>query len=836
MKIPTATYRIQFRNGLNFDTATGLIPYLKQLGISHLYASPVFTATSGSTHGYDVTNANEIDPTIGGREGFDRMVQALKAAGIGLILDIVPNHMAASLENIWWRDVIEHGKKSRYARHFDIDWSRRLTLPFLGDAFEDALEKGDIVLKPDPKTGQPAFAYFDTYYPVAPGTLTASKTDDLSKTELAELHERQPYRLMCWRDAPRELSYRRFFEITGLAGVRVEDEGVFDDTHRLILELVRSGVADGLRVDHVDGLADPKAYLERLREKAGPDCYITVEKILGKGERLPPDWPVSGTTGYEFIASLSDVLVNDENIAVLSELYDSVVGKPVDMRDELRAAKLMMVEKNFEGEYTTLWKLANSIAGTGGAMYDENDIRTALRELLIAFPVYRTYGTEQGMPAEDTALLHKILRKVSAPALAVQPEILAFLARILSGETSAAAASQAGLFRTRFQQLTGPLMAKSVEDTLFFRQNMELALNEVGAEPLIRTFSLSRFHTEMIKRREEQPAALSATSTHDTKRGEDARARLFTLTEAPQDWAACVKRWHRMNESKVIMLPDGPAPRPALTWMLYQALAGAWPVTLTPEDEQGLQELDERFQSFVEKALREAKLRTNWDNNNEDYEKAVLDYAHHLLSAENRLFLQDFHASIQPFIHAGLVNSLTQTVIKLMAPGVPDIYQGSEALNFSLVDPDNRRLPDFTGLARLLRQDDKTGRGQAERKLNGQLKQYLVATLAGLRQQKPALFQQGDYVPLSVTGQHAENIIAFARVHNDDAVIVAAPRLVLGLPARGFPQAEIVLPPHLAYRHYRDLFSDKEITLSDQLDMAVWPGFSPVILIASSPS
>lgn len=477
MKIPTATYRIQFRNGLNFDTATGLIPYLKQLGISHLYASPVFTATSGSTHGYDVTNANEIDPTIGGREGFDRMVQALKAAGIGLILDIVPNHMAASLENIWWRDVIEHGKKSRYARHFDIDWSRRLTLPFLGDAFEDALEKGDIVLKPDPKTGQPAFAYFDTYYPVAPGTLTASKTDDLSKTELAELHERQHYRLMCWRDAPRELSYRRFFEITGLAGVRVEDEVVFDDTHRLILELVRSGVADGLRVDHVDGLADPKAYLERLREKAGPDCYITVEKILGKGERLPPDWPVSGTTGYEFIASLSDVLVNDENIAVFSELYDSVVGKPVDMRNELRAAKLMMVEKNFEGEYTTLWKLANSIAGTGGTMYDENDIRTALRELLIAFPVYRTYGTEQGMPAEDTALLHKILRKVSAPALAVQPEILAFLARILCGETSAAAASQAGLFRTRFQQLTGPLMAKSVEDTLFFRQNMELALN-----------------------------------------------------------------------------------------------------------------------------------------------------------------------------------------------------------------------------------------------------------------------------------------------------------------------------------------------------------------------
>lgn len=836
MKIPTATYRIQFRNGLDFDTATGLIPYLKQLGISHLYASPVFTATSGSTHGYDITDANEIDPSIGGREGFDRMAQALKTAGIGLILDIVPNHMAASLENPWWRDVIEHGEKSRYARHFDIDWSRRLTLPFLGDSFEEALEKGDITLKSDPKTGQPTFAYFDTYYPVAPGTLTAVRTGGLSKTELTELHERQPYRLMCWRDAPRELSYRRFFEITGLAGVRVEDDGVFDDTHRLILELVRSGVADGLRVDHVDGLADPKAYLERLREKAGPDCYITVEKILGKGERLPPDWPVSGTTGYEFIASLSDVLVNDENMAVLSELYDNVVGKPVDIRNELRAAKLMMVEKNFAGEFTTLWKLANGIAVTEGTGYDENDVRTALCELLIAFPVYRTYGTEQGMPAEDSTLLHKIQRKISTSPLAVQPEILAFLVRILCGETSAVSSSQAGLFRTRFQQLTGPLMAKSVEDTLFFRQNMELALNEVGAEPLIRTFSLSRFHTGMIKRREEQPEALSATSTHDTKRGEDARARLFTLTEAPQEWAACVKRWHRMNESHVMMLADGPAPRPALTWMLYQALAGAWPATLTPEDAQGLQELDERFQSFVEKALREAKLRTNWDDNNEDYEKAVLDYAHHLLSPENRLFLQDFHASIQPFIHAGLVNSLTQTVIKLMAPGVPDIYQGSEALNFSLVDPDNRRLPDFTGLERLLMQDEKPAGDKPESWLNGQLKQYLVSALAGLRQQKPALFQQGDYVPLSASGDHGENVIAFARVNNDDAVIVVARRLVLGLQAQTFPQTEIVLPPQLAYRHYRELFSNKEMTSAGRLDMAAWPGFSPVILIASSPS
>ena len=838
MKIPTATYRLQFRNGLTFDTATALIPYLKKLGISHLYASPVFTATTGSEHGYDITDANEIDPTLGGQAGFDRLSQALKAAGLGLILDIVPNHMAASLENRWWRDVVQHGENSRYARHFDIDWSQPLTLPFLGESFEDALEKGDIRFAPDPETGEPALAYFDTFYPVAPGTLEANEKT-LSKTGIAELHARQPYRLMSWRDAPRELSYRRFFEITGLAGVRVEDDAVFDDTHRLILELVKSGKADGLRVDHVDGLADPKAYLMRLREKAGADCYITVEKILGKGERLPPDWPVSGTTGYEFIASLSDVLVNDEHIAVLRDHYDNVVGQPVDMQQELRAAKLMMTDKNFEGEFTTLQKLALEIAANEGVSTDDNAVRLALRELLIAFPVYRTYGTAQGLPPEDAALLCRIIRKVKSTALFIAPETLSFLARILYARTSPATSAQATVFRTRFQQLTGPLMAKSVEDTLFFRQNMDLALNEVGAEPLPRTFSPDRFHEEMRKRLEEQPDALSATSTHDTKRGEDARARLFTLTEAPERWAACVSRWHKMNEANVIMLPDGPAPRPALTWMLYQALAGAWPVTLNPDDAAGLQALDERFQGFVEKALREAKLRTNWDNSNEDYEKAVLDYARHLLSPDNQRFLQDFHDAIQPFIHAGLVNSLTQTALKMLAPGVPDIYQGSEALNFSLVDPDNRRLPDFAGLERLLIQGEKPVWDNETAWTSGQLKQHVVAVLARYRQQKPALFLQGDYVALTAAGDHSKNVIAFARTFRNDAVIFAAPRQVFDAQKIHFNQTEdgwdmqILLPASLANRTYSDLHSGRELRATDRIDLSTWPRDEPVVLSLS---
>ncbi|MSE17783.1 malto-oligosyltrehalose synthase, partial [Pantoea agglomerans] len=324
MNIPTATYRIQFRNGMTFDRAAALVPYLKQLGISHLYASPIFSATAESTHGYDVTDVNQIEPSIGGREGFDRMAAALKAAGLGLILDIVPNHMAASLENPWWRDVIEHGEQSRYAYYFDIDWSRRLTLPFLGDTFEAVLANGEISVKRDPQTGKPALAYFDNFYPLAPETWQDREEAVLAlrdAAEIAELHDQQPWRLMSWRDAPNDLSYRRFFEVTGLVGVRVEDKKVFDAAHQLILELVHSGAVQGLRVDHVDGLADPHGYLEQLRQAAGPDCYLTVEKILGDNEQLPDAWPVSGTTGYEFMAALANLLVDSDQLSGLRKAY-----------------------------------------------------------------------------------------------------------------------------------------------------------------------------------------------------------------------------------------------------------------------------------------------------------------------------------------------------------------------------------------------------------------------------------------------------------------------------------------------------------------------------------
>lgn len=818
--IPYATYRIQFRNGMTFDRVVALIPYFRDLGISHLYASPVFTATTDSTHGYDVTDPNEIDPAIGGRDGFNRMTAALRQAGMGLILDIVPNHMSTSLENRWWRDVIEHGKQSRYARYFDIDWSRPLTLPFLGDTFEAELEKGAITLHRDSVTNRATLVYYDTAYPLNPGTWDESKS-------IAELHEAQSWRLMSWREAPKQLSWRRFFEITGLVGVRVEDEQVFHDTHRLILELVHDGTVDGLRIDHIDGLADPLGYLQRLRQATGPDCYITVEKILAKGEQLPAEWPVCGTTGYEFIASLAEVLVDDNSLERLEKVHNETLGVTVDRQNALRDAKGLMTDRNFEGEFTTLLNIARHLAQHNGVEIPADDIHHALRELLIAFPVYRTYGTAEGLTPSDVTLLSRVVASVNASEPA-----LSLIVRILTGDLPEGDRDAATLFRTRFQQLTGPLMAKSVEDTLFFRHNLELALNEVGADPTPRAFSLSRFHQEMRIRLARQPDALLGTSTHDTKRGEDARARLYTLTEAPEQWGENLSRWRQMNQTHVRFLNDGTAPNAADTWMIYQALAGVWPATLSPDDRDGLQTLEARFIGFIEKALREAKQRTDWIDSNESYENVVMDYVRHLLSPDNTLFLHDFSETLQPFVRAGLMNSLSQTVIKLTAPGVPDIYQGSEALNFSLVDPDNRREPDFAALVQNLSTANLRVFNDELCWRDGRVKQYVTATLLRLRPHYPALFRYGDWLPLKVTGEREEHLIAYARVKDDEALIVAVSRLVFGVTGNEtlWVNTRVAIPDELVGKRYRDLFSGESRLLQETLDLTSEKGCVLVLL------
>lgn len=820
--IPGATYRIQFRNGMTFDRVIPLIPYLHQLGITHLYASPVFTAAAESTHGYDVINPQEIDPVIGGRDGFERMVDALHKVGMGLILDIVPNHMSTSLENLWWRDVIEHGESSHYSHYFDIDWKRPLTLPFLGDTFAAEVEKGALTLALSKHTGNPVFRYFENEYPLNPETYSGkafSTFTSLDKSSLCTLHEAQSWRLMSWREAPRQLSWRRFFEITGLVGVRVEDPQVFDATHQLILELVHSGKVDGLRIDHVDGLADPESYLQQLRQATGPECYITVEKILAKGEQLPESWPVSGTTGYEFIASLAEVLVDDNNLETLEETHDVITGAGRDKKSEMRAAKALMVDRNFEGEFTTLLDITCELALAGQLQCDRDVFHHALREILIAFPVYRTYGTAEGLSSTDKQLVSQVIARIHAMSSSPEQRAMDFILQILCGDLTADQQPLATQFRIRFQQLTGPLMAKSVEDTLFFRHNVDLALNEVGADPIPRGFSISRFHQEMRIRLDKQPDGLVGTSTHDTKRGEDARARLFTLTEAPEQWEQNLERWRQMNQTHVRFLNDGTAPNAADNWMLYQALAGVWPPTLSVDDSRGLKELEERFIPFVEKALREAKLRTDWIDANEGYESVVLDYARNLLSPENKTFLTDFHKGLAPYIRAGLINSLSQTVIKLTAPGVPDIYQGSEFLNFSLVDPDNRREPDFALLKYCLEHATHELIFDQQAWYDGRLKQFVTTRLLHLRQKHQALFHYGDWVPLNMEGKRADNFIVYARTYDEKAVIIAVPRLSFDATSEMLPvnrhhlwqNVTLTLPESLTGKRYYNPFNNQYI-------------------------
>ena len=527
------------------------------------------------------------------------------------------------------------------------------------------------------------------------------------------------------------------------------------------------------------------------------------------------------------------MLVDDINLDQMQQVHDEALGGAVDRHQALREAKGLMADRNFEGEFTTLLRLAIELAQRNSMEVESEALRHALRELLLAFPVYRTYGTAEGMSAEDITLLNRVVDRVNARENRPEPRALEVIIAILTGNLQTSSLDAASLFRTRFQQLTGPLMAKSVEDTLFFRHNLDLALNEVGADPTPRAFSLSRFHQEMRIRLARQPDALLGTSTHDTKRGEDARARLYTLTEAPQLWATNLARWRQMNQTLVRFLNDGTAPNAADTWMIYQALAGVWPATLLPDDSAGLKALEERFLAFMEKALREAKQRTDWIDSNESYESVVLNYVQQLFSADNALFLNDFYTSLQPFVRAGLVNSLSQTVIKLTAPGVPDIYQGSEALNFSLVDPDNRREPDFAALAQHLDSGSAELFHHESAWRDGRLKQYVTASFLRLRQQHSALFHYGDWVPLKVAGERADNFIAYARIKDEEALIVVVPRLVFDVAAHGLVESSaqlwgetaVSLPEDLAGRRYCDALTGESRLVEETLDLASATGW-----------
>jgi len=691
--IPRSTYRLQFHPGFTLEDARGIVPYLSDLGFSHIYASPLAEARSGSTHGYDVTDPTAIRSALGGKEALRALADDLHQHDMGLILDIVPNHMAASPENPWWADMLRHGRDSEFACFFDVDWSKhggRVLLPVLGAPLDEALADGAIELIDSPE-GNALRLYGEQTYPIAPGTLVA---DDLPATL-----ERQHYRLSWWRLGHDELNWRRFFSISELAGLRIEDETVFKAVHELPLRLYREGVIDGLRIDHVDGLADPAAYLGKLRaqlEAAGRDdgpAWLIVEKILGPGETLPAGWPVDGTTGYDFMEEVALLLHSPQAEKPLARNWEAVSDRSADFEREERLARRQILHWEFTAQFDQCVDALVSLAARtpDTARHSRAAWARAVEALLIVFPVYRTYGTGSGSAPKDERVRKEAASRlidVAAPGeLPVGNAILDWLAG------TGPASDHASEFVQRFQQLSAPIAAKAVEDTAFYRYGALISRNDVGFHPDRFSASPDTFHAWQVERGANWPNSMLATATHDHKRGEDVRARLFAISEAPSEWIAVSRRW-------MVAMPGSGEIDPGDLYMTLQAVIAAWPA-----DPVSLTDFAERLRGYVVKTLREAKLRSSWTAPDEGYEKALADTVETLIlgeqAAELREEIAHYLGKIAPDER---VKSLAQLFLRLTCPGVSDTYQGSEIAERSLVDPDNRRPVDYDARRRLMRE------------------------------------------------------------------------------------------------------------------------------------
>jgi len=745
---PRATYRFQFHKDFTFADGEALVPYLDGLGISHLYASPITTARAGSTHGYDVVDPTRINPELGGEPAFRSLVAALRARGLGMIIDIVPNHMGvAGGDNAWWNDVLARGQTSKHASVFDIDWRDKLVLPVLGDPLPTALAEGSIRLERDDDDWFLS-AYGEHRFPIRP----EDQAGLAESADVAALLDRQHYRLTSWRTANDELNWRRFFTISELAGVRIEDPAVFEATHVLYFRLYEEGLIDGVRVDHVDGLTDPASYCRTLRArlnalaratKASPGpAYIVVEKILGAGELLARDWGVDGTSGYDFMEEVGALLHAPGGEIPLGALWEEISGRNASYApEELRARQDMLAwqfEGQLEGCVTAFGPLVEQLGFTAGM------VRRAIERLLWVFPVYRTYGTGKAAPHADAAIRAEARRRVApfippgeAPVI---DAVLGWLAGTGPGESAMVAEAV-----RRFQQLSAPIAAKAVEDTAFYRYGRLLSRNDVGFDASCFSASPERFHAAVLARGKDFPHAMLATATHDHKRGEDVRARLAVLSEIPKAWRDAVASW------EATVSPEGTDA--ADRYMLYQTLFGAWPEVLGADDGAGLAAFAKRVDGWQAKALREAKLRSSWEMPDEKYEARCRALLETLLDpARSSAFLTGmtrFVASTLPAAHA---NTLVQTALRYTVPGVPDLYQGAELLDLSLVDPDNRRPVDYA--QRMKRLEDRTVETG---------KFALIRRLLALRRAHPELFANGDYAPIAATGARAQNLLAFER-------------------------------------------------------------------------
>lgn len=896
---PRATYRLQFHAGFTFDDAVAILPYLARLGISHVFASPLQTARPGSTHGYDIVDHTRINPELGGEEGFLRLSEALRQHGLGLILDIVPNHMGiGGADNAWWLSVIEWGQLSPRAIAFDIDWERlgangKLVLPFLGKRYGDALEEGELTLRRDESGGGFSIWHFEHRFPISPlsypilldrvlvlvadharldyrellaissrlRTLSENPASARSEGLVAEcealkrrleqvfaespelteateraldlvngvkgisesfdtLHrilEMQSYRLANWRVAANDINYRRFFDINTLAGVRVEEPVVLERTHALILDLVRAGRIQGLRIDHIDGLADPEGYVRVLQAEVGPGFYILVEKILGHGETLR-SWPISGTTGYEVLNLIDGVLLDRPGAAAIEESYRDITRQPEEFEALLRRAKRETLHGSFASELEVLVSdLARLAHGDRRSRdYTIHAMREVLTEIIERLPVYRSYITEHPAP-EDRTLIEETVEAAIADTRMPDTSLHRFVAALLLGEaeeamTAPPPAEHLARFRRRFQQLSGPVTAKSLEDTLFYRFGPLLALNEVGGEPSHHGVAVADFHAANAERRRAWPDAMIATATHDTKRGEDGRARLLSLTEMPRRWAEASARWRALS---LEMASDQARPDANDRQFILQQMLASWPVELLETDEtESLDAFRERMQGWVKKALREAKRKTSWINPQEAYEQAAQDLVAAALTAGSA-FLDAYRPLAREMAQRGMVRGLSRTMLKLTLPGVPDFYQGTEFWDLSLVDPDNRRPVDYNARARAL-EDDAHAAALLAAWPDGRIKQRLVATLLADRAASPRLYAEGDYRPLALQGERAADLVGFTRSAEAETLLVLATRI-----AGGEATATLPLGPHWegvsapASGVWEDVLTGRRITAGD---------------------
>ncbi len=980
-RIPSsATYRLQFNAGFRFEDATHIAGYLHDLGVSDVYASPIFKARSGSTHGYDICDFNQLNPEVGTESEFELLSQTLKTLDLGLILDMVPNHMGiGDPGNRWWMDVLQYGPGSRFASFFDIRWNLsprsripHVVLPVLGTAFGTALENAELrVVFED---GAFMAAYYDARFPLSPasyqtllkaldsalptdadpkllnrfrevvdsffedsaadtyqpdatsplaaaqirlGTLTdtypsfaAAMSGMLEKfngvrgnpksiTRLESLLRKQFYRLAFWRTGLDELNYRRFFDISDLAAVRMETPHVFDSSHVLIGRLMREGKIRGLRIDHPDGLWNPAVYFERLQHlfaaetglkatdpdplKAGselarenpssfrvspkaPPFYVVAEKILSQGEQLPPDWAVHGTTGYDALNQINGLFVNQANRSEFDRIYNTFIGQSIDFPERVTSNKRRILQTSLASELRALSvQLKELASGTRhGCDFTLGQLRDGLTEILATFPVYRTYITEQTSKASpvDQEFINNAINSVRLISPPAGGPLLDFLSDVLSlrrlaPQTRKTRTDQV-TFIMRFQQLAGPAMAKGLEDTTFYQFHRLASLNEVGGHPDHFGVSPAEFHSENRKRLTHWPQSMIASATHDTKRGEDLRARLNVLSEIPDEWERNLKRWRDLNAPLKPDLPGSQAPDGNDDYLFYQTLLGAWPPGQQPNTALG--DLRERTCAYLQKAAREAKTHTSWIEPNTTYEQAQRQFAKAVLTDDsNNRFLEEFLPFQKKIAYLGVFNSLAQTLLKITIPGIPDFYQSTELWDLNLVDPDNRRPVDYDSRRRMLDEIRQHATPNIPERITflrhllahwetGQIKQFLIHTALQARKRLAPLFASGDYLTPETTGSQRNHLCVHARTDGSKTIITIIPRLVAGLTGGEatapigdtiWKDATVSIPVTRGSSRYTNLFTGEIMDLTGQTGELLLPASRalahfPVALLESS--